>query len=196
MPMQAISRGSGLITKVQVFVFASQSQNQFLHTIGRGVELAHIPDLTLPARIGDGDSVPELRDIDPNIDFLWRGHDPSSIDEDRFLTQRSREVSQFGRSEPFLCPGLLSKGRCAQPRSSMAAGQPAKPARSVLDGGEHDATPEQVGDLQPGLVRSSWERTCGLTVRRSPGTDQATITDSLSPGTLKIPVREKRIDAG
>jgi hypothetical protein len=45
---------------------------------------------------------------------------------------------------PFLRPSLISPGRRAQSRSSMAAGH-RRAARSVLDGGEHGAMLEQDG---------------------------------------------------
>jgi hypothetical protein len=43
---------------------------------------------------------------------------------------------------PFLCPGLITPRRRAQPRSSMAEGHRGA-ARGVLDGGEHGASLEQ-----------------------------------------------------
>jgi len=54
-------------------------------------------------------------------------------------------VSLFGRTRPFLRPGLTSPRRRAQPRSRMAEGHRACAARSVLDGCEHGATLGQTG---------------------------------------------------
>src|SRR4051794_10547888 len=163
--MQPITGRPGLITKVHPLVFRGQSRDQPLHALRRGIELAQIPDLSISAGIRDRHRVAELRDIDPDKNFLWRRHDrPPMMRTDAYRDTRG-DVSLFGKSVPFLRPGLLLPRRCAQPLSGMAEGHRVA-ARSVLDGGEHNATLAQVGDHNPGRVRSSWKRTCGLTTDR------------------------------
>jgi len=58
------------------------------------------------------------------------------------------DVSWFGWKGPFLRPGLTIPRRRAQPRSRMAEGDRACAARSVLDGGEHDARLDQGGPIE------------------------------------------------
>jgi hypothetical protein len=141
--IQSVAGWTGFIAKVQLCVFRSQLPDQSRHTFWRSIELAHVSDLSIPTSVCDRYRVAQLGNIDPNKDFLWRRHDPSSNDEDRILP-RQTNVSPFGQTSRFSAPDRLSARRCAQPTSSMAAGHRGA-AHSVLDDGEHNATLERFG---------------------------------------------------
>jgi hypothetical protein len=130
---------------VQLVVFRIQLPDQSRHTFWRSIELAHISDLSIPTSVRDRHRIAQLGNIDAYKDFLWRRHDPSSNDEDedRILPQQPKCFFVLP-NEPFLCPDQFSAWRCAQPTSSMAAGQRAA-AQSVLDDGEQNATLDRSG---------------------------------------------------
>jgi hypothetical protein len=66
LPIQPVSRRTCLIAKMQHFVAIAQLPHQSGHRLGGGIELAEIPDLSVPTALRNRHRVSGFRGIDPN----------------------------------------------------------------------------------------------------------------------------------
>ncbi len=81
--MEAITGRSGLIAEMHVIKLRGYSLNYAAHAAIRGVNLAEVAHLSVPARFGNSNRILQLGDIDSDKSFSIICHGSSSCDEDR-----------------------------------------------------------------------------------------------------------------
>jgi hypothetical protein len=77
--VQPVTGRPGLVAEGQLPELARQLGHHLAHALGRGVDLAQVPDLAVAPGLGDRDRVPLLGDIDPDESLAALDHGWSSL---------------------------------------------------------------------------------------------------------------------
>jgi hypothetical protein len=79
LPIQPVSRWTGLIADVHLRIFAPQLADQALDSSRRGIDLAEIAHLAVATALGERDSVLGLCSVDADIHHAMLVHGPPSL---------------------------------------------------------------------------------------------------------------------